>query len=77
MSTDVRELGLGTLNLCIAVFMVIILIIADILKEKTGETIVFITKKAWYVRWAVYFFFTCSILLSANIGAAKFIYFEF
>lgn len=77
MSTDVRKLGLGTLNLCIAVFMVIILIIADILKEKTGETIVFITKKAWYVRWAVYFFFTCSILLSANIGAAKFIYFEF
>ena len=77
MSTDVRDLGLGTLNLCVAVFMILVLFAADLLKEKTGENITFITKKAWYVRWPVYFFLTCSILLSANIGAAKFIYFEF
>lgn len=77
MSTDVRELGLGTLNLCIAVFMVLVLLIAGILKERSNDTILFVTKKAWYVRWAVYFFLVSTILLSANIGASKFIYFDF
>ncbi|MCR4589214.1 MAG: MBOAT family protein [Lachnospiraceae bacterium] len=76
-SFDPGALGLGTVNLGIAVIMVAVLLITDILKEKTGDVFSFVTAKAWYVRWGVYFFLTLSIIFSANIGAAKFIYFDF
>ncbi len=70
-------LGLGTLNLMIAVFLLFVLILSEVLKERRGETIGFITKEPLIIRWGVYFFLVCSIIGSANIGAAKFIYFEF
>ena len=76
-SFDITSLGLGTFNLCIAFAMVILLFITDIIKEKKGDIYSLICGSAWYIRWAVYFFLTLSIIFSANIGAAKFIYFEF
>ncbi len=74
---DPTALGLGSMNLCIALFMILILVVADIIKEKKGDIFSLITSKKWPVRWAVYFFLTLSIIFSANIGAAKFIYFDF
>lgn len=74
---DISALGLGTFNLMIAVIMTAVLVIMDILREKSKDAFTLITSSKWYVRWGVYFFLTLSIIFSANIGAAKFIYFEF
>jgi len=76
-SFDITALGLGTFNLCIAFAMVVFLFITDIIKEKKGDIFCLVCGSAWYVRWAVYLFLTLAIIFSANIGAAKFIYFEF
>ena len=70
-------LGLGTLNLLIALFMVFVLLVTDIIREKKGDIFELVTGSKWYIRWGVYYFLTVSILLSANIGAAKFIYYAF
>ncbi|MBQ6967765.1 MAG: hypothetical protein IJP84_07670, partial [Lachnospiraceae bacterium] len=70
-------LGLGTLNLLIALFMVFVLLVTDIIREKKGDVFELVTGSKWYIRWGVYYFLTVSILLSANIGAAKFIYYAF
>ena len=70
-------LGLGTLNLLIAVFMVLVLLLTDIIREKKGDVFELVTGSKWYIRWGVYYFLTVSVLLSANIGAAKFIYYAF
>ncbi len=71
------NLGLGTFNLLITLFLLLMLFLMDLLKERSGESVSVITGMNVYIRWAVYFFLSCSIILSANIGAQKFIYFEF
>ena len=76
-SFDITALGLGSFNLCIAFIMCMVLLAADIIKEKKGDLFDLVTAAGWPVRWGVYFFLTLAVIFSANIGAAKFIYFEF
>ncbi len=77
MAFDPRTMGLGTLNLLISVMLIIILLIADIMREKKGDVFAWICSEKWYLRWGVYYFLTLAIILSSNIGAAKFIYYAF
>ncbi len=71
------KLGLGTFSLFLTFGYLLCLLIAGLVEEKEGGNITLITKKNVILRWGVYFFLTCSIIASANIGAEKFIYFEF
>ncbi|MCR5527161.1 MAG: MBOAT family protein [Lachnospiraceae bacterium] len=77
MSTNLFSLGLGTLNMLILCFSLMILLIYDLINEKTGDTASFILSKTAPARWSVYYLLSLMILLSANIGAAQFIYFNF
>ncbi len=76
-SFDPRLLGLGSFNLLISCFLVLLLFIFDNQKERQGDIYSCITGSKWYLRWTVYFFFALGIILSANIGSARFIYFDF
>ena len=77
LTTSLFSLGLGSLNFMILIFSLLILLAYDILNEKTGDAPAVILSKNIPVRWAVYYLLTIMILLSANIGAAQFIYFKF
>ena len=77
LSTSPFALGLGTLNMLILLFSLLILLIHDIANEKTGDAAAFVLGKTTPVRWCVYYLLSLMILLSANIGAAQFIYFNF
>ncbi len=77
LSTSPFILGLGHLNLFLAIFALAVLLCVDIIRERKGDAAVWFLKKKWYIRWGAYYFLVIFILLSANIGAARFIYFQF
>ena len=76
-NTNIFEMGLGTLNLGVLVFSLLILFAVDYIRERVGppHRVLIASKPA--VRWAVYYGLILMILLSTNIGAQSFIYFQF
>ena len=76
-TTSLFSLGLGTLNFIILIFSLLILLAYDILNERSGDAAKVIISKNIMLRWCVYYLLTIMILMSANIGAAQFIYFKF
>jgi len=48
----------------------------DLLKEK-GYSEEDLFKQKWFIRWGFYLSLTILILMSANLGAGEFIYFQF
>ena len=76
LTTSFFNLGLGVQNFLFLAFALIILFIVDYQKE-TGNALAKLTSKKWYIRWGFYYLMIGSILLSANLGSAEFIYFQF
>ncbi len=76
-TTSLFELGLGTFHMLYLFAGIVVLIIYDIINEKTKDAAAFIASKSAPVRWAVYYLFVIMILGSASIGAQEFIYFKF
>ncbi len=71
------RMGLGVMNFLLLCLSLGVLFLWDYLQEKTGDTAALLLSRKTPLRWAVYYFLTGFILLSANIGAARFIYFQF
>ncbi|MCR4892392.1 MAG: MBOAT family protein [Lachnospiraceae bacterium] len=76
-ATNPFQLGLGALNLGLCLFSILILFMGDLLQERTGDMAAAVLGLRGWKRWAIYYFLTTFILLSANIGAETFIYFQF
>ncbi|MCR4744453.1 MAG: MBOAT family protein [Lachnospiraceae bacterium] len=76
-STSFFSLGLGSLNFMILLISLFLLLVYDILNERTGDAAANILKLTKTKRWAIYYLLTLMIIGSANIGAAQFIYFDF
>ncbi len=77
LSTSVFKLGLGVYNLAFLIAALIFLAIFDVINEKSGDACKEIVKKPAVIRWTVYYVVVIMIIMSASIGAKKFIYFEF
>lgn len=83
LTTSPFELGLGVKNFLFLAFSAVILFLGDLSKEKYGSTgtkhsaIGRLTSSKWYIRWGFYYLLIVLILLSANLGSAEFIYFQF
>lgn len=83
LTTSPFELGLGVKNFLFLAFSMVILFFGDFCKEKYGTcgssdtAIGRLTSSRWYVRWGFYYLLILLILLSANLGSAEFIYFQF
>ena len=77
LTTSPFELGLGVFNMLYLIAGVIILILYDLLNERTGDAAACIASKSTPVRWCVYYIFVLMILGSAGIGTQQFIYFQF
>ncbi len=77
LTTSPFELGLGTFNMLYLLAGLAVLIIYDIINEKTKDAAAFIASKSVPVRWCVYYLFVIMILGSTSIGAQQFIYFQF
>ena len=76
-NTNIFKLGLGTQNLAILLFALMILLVVDIIRERGRQPQkVLIASKA-AVRWGLYDGMVVMILMSTNIGAQSFIYFQF
>ncbi|MBQ8956401.1 MAG: hypothetical protein IJ075_05480, partial [Lachnospiraceae bacterium] len=77
LTTSPFELGLGVFNMLYLIAGMIVLIIYDVINERTGDAASYIAAKKTPVRWAIYYLFVVMILGSASIGAQQFIYFKF
>ena len=77
LTTSPFELGLGVFNMLYLVFGLVLLLIYDIINDKTGDAAGFIIAKSIPVRWCIYYLVVLMILGSASIGAQQFIYFQF
>lgn len=77
LTTSPFELGLGAFNLVYLIAGLIVLLIYDIVNEKTGDAAGVIASKSAPVRWAIYYVFVVMILGSTFIGTQSFIYFKF
>ncbi len=77
LTTSPFELGLGVFNLLYLLAGIAVLIIYDIINERTKDAAGYIAAKSWPVRWGIYYLFVIMILGSASIGAQQFIYFQF
>ena len=75
--TNVFELGLGYINLGILAFSLLILFVVDLARERGREPQKLLTGLSPALRWAAYYGMILMILLSTNIGAQRFIYFQF
>lgn len=76
LTTSIFDLGLGVFNMIFLIAAMAVLIIVDVLKEK-GHEYADLFKTPTIIRWGVYFLLSTMILLSAHLGAAEFIYFQF
>ncbi len=75
---SVTGLGLGTLNLCVVVFAIVILIVVDIMCEKKNCEIYSLMDRApAALRWGVYYILFIMILLSCNLSTQEFLYQRF
>lgn len=77
ITTSPFELGLGVFNLMYLLAGIVLLIIYDVINERTGDAAAFITRQKTPLRWCVYYLMVIMILGSASIGAQQFIYFQF
>ena len=77
LTTSPFELGLGVFNLMYLTAGLILLIIYDVINEKTGDAAGCIAKRSTPVRWCIYYLMVVMILGSSSIGAQQFIYFQF
>ena len=77
LTTSFFELGLGVFNLLYLLAGIAVLIIYDIINEKTKDAAGWIAAREAPVRWSIYYLFVIMILGSASIGAQQFIYFQF
>lgn len=76
LTTSFFELGLGSQNFLFLLFALLILLFVDICREKYDILEKF-TSAGVFIRWGFYFLLVTMILLSANLGSAEFIYFQF
>ena len=76
-NTNIFDMGLGTINMCIAVFALLILFAVDLTRELGKEPRKLLINSKRAVRWTVYYGMILMILLSTNIGSQSFIYFQF
>ena len=77
LTTSPFELGLGVFNLLYLIAGIIVLIIYDMINERTGDAAAYIAAGKTPVRWAFYYLMVVMILGSVSIGAQQFIYFQF
>lgn len=76
LTTSFFHLGLGVQNFLFLLVAMIILFIVDYLRER-GFHASSLIKQHWTIRWGFYYLMLMMILLSANLGAKEFIYFQF
>ena len=77
LATPLSGLGLGVYNLVFLAFAMVLLLIYDLVNEKTGDAIKAIEGQRTLIRWGIYYLIVIMLIMSASIGAKKFIYFEF
>lgn len=77
LTTSPFSLGLGTFNMMYLLAGLAVLIVYDIINERTGDAASFIAGRKSPLRWGIYYLFVIMILGSASIGAQQFIYFQF
>ncbi len=77
LTTSPFELGLGVFNFLYLIAGVIVLLIYDMINERTGDAAAYIASRRTPVRWAFYYLMVIMILGSVSIGAQQFIYFQF
>ena len=75
--TNLFEMGLGYINLGILLFSLLILFAVDFMRERGREPQKLLTGLNPALRWGAYYGMILMILLSTNIGAQRFIYFQF
>ncbi|MCR5650361.1 MAG: MBOAT family protein [Lachnospiraceae bacterium] len=76
-ANSIFDLGLGTFNMLYLLAGMVLLVIYDVINEKTGDAAGFISKRPTYLRWCIYYVMILMMLGSAAIGAKQFIYFDF
>ncbi|MCR5746209.1 MAG: MBOAT family protein [Lachnospiraceae bacterium] len=77
LTTSPFSLGLGVFHLLFLIVGLIILLIYDIINERTGDAAKSIATLSTPKRWVIYYLFVVMILGSTSIGAQQFIYFQF
>ncbi len=77
LTTSPFSLGLGVVQFFFLIAGIIVLLIYDIVNERTGDTAACIAACRTPVRWGIYYLFVLMILGSTSIGAQQFIYFQF
>ena len=77
LTTSPFSLGLGTFNMMYLLTGLAVLIVYDIINERTGDAASFIAGRKTPLRWGIYYLFVIMIIGSASIGAQQFIYFQF
>ncbi len=77
LDTPPSGLGLGVFNLLFLLVSAVLLIIYDAVNEKTGDAPKAIADSPRILRWGIYYLIVVMLIMSASIGAKKFIYFEF
>ncbi len=75
--TSPFELGLGVFNLLYLAAGMVLMVIYDLINEKTGDAAAYIAGKTTMKRWIIYYAAVLMIIGSASIGAKQFIYFAF
>ena len=76
-SVSIFDLGLGVFNMFYLLCGLALLIIYDVINERTGDAPLFIATRPTWMRWCIYYAMIFMILGSASIGAKQFIYFAF
>ncbi len=76
-SVSIFDLGLGVFNMLYLLCGLALLIIYDVINERTGDAPLFIATRPTWMRWCIYYVMILMMLGSASIGAKQFIYFEF
>ncbi len=76
-AVSVFDLGLGVFNMLYLMAGMVLLVIYDVINERTGDAALFIAKRPTALRWCIYYAMILMMLGSAAIGAKQFIYFNF
>ncbi len=77
LTTSPFTLGLGVFNLFYLIAGLVVLLVYDMINQKTGDAASVIASRPAPVRWLIYYVFVIMILGSVSIGAQQFIYFQF
>ena len=77
MQNSIFDLGLGVFNMLYLIAGMALMVIYDLINEKTKDAAAFISKRPTFMRWCIYYAMILMMLGSAAIGAKQFIYFEF